>query len=220
MKTATRLATPLAAITTALIASPALAHHPLGGAPMVTLSDGLLSGIGHPILGFDHLFFVAIVGIAAVFTGRALTAPLGFLAGMIAGVFVILAGIPLPMVELVIALSLLIVGGIVLMGRNLAPARAMALFAFLGLFHGWAFGEALAGQEATSLAVLAGYLLGLSVTQWLIAVGAGLAVAKIWKATDARAIQPRLAGAFVAGIGGFLVLESAEGMAFSALGLG
>ncbi|MBY8977824.1 HupE/UreJ family protein [Rhodobacteraceae bacterium NNCM2] len=216
MKNLTRLGAALIALT----ATPALAHHPLGGAAMETFSHGLLSGIGHPILGFDHLFFVAIVGIAAVFTGRALTAPLGFLAGMVGGVFLCVSGVALPMVEVVIALSLLLVGGIVLMGRALPFAQAMALFAGLGLFHGWAFGEALAGQESFNTAVLAGYLLGLAATQWLIAVGAGYAVSKLWKATEASAIQPRLAGAFVAGIGGFLTLEAAEGAVFSALGLG
>ena len=61
-----------------LSASPAYAHHPLGGMPMETFTHGLLSGIGHPILGFDHLFFVVIVGIAALFTGGPRTAPLGW----------------------------------------------------------------------------------------------------------------------------------------------
>ena len=97
----------LTAALATLIASPALAHHPLAGAPMETLSDGILSGVGHPVLGFDHLFFVIAVGIAAVFTGRALTAPLGFIAGMLGGCALILAGVTLPLVELAIAASLL-----------------------------------------------------------------------------------------------------------------
>lgn len=48
---------------------PAFAHHPLNGAPMTTFADGLLSGVGHPVLGFDHLFFVIAVGVAAVLAG-------------------------------------------------------------------------------------------------------------------------------------------------------
>ena len=56
-------------------ATPALAHHPLGGLPMETFTQGVLSGIGHPLLGFDHLFFVIAVGIAALYTGRAKLAP-------------------------------------------------------------------------------------------------------------------------------------------------
>ena len=30
----------------------AFAHHPMSGLPMETFTHGLLSGIGHPILGF------------------------------------------------------------------------------------------------------------------------------------------------------------------------
>lgn len=52
-----------------LSAGPALAHHPLAGLPMETGAQGLLSGLAHPVLGFDHLFFVLAVGVAAVLAG-------------------------------------------------------------------------------------------------------------------------------------------------------
>ena len=51
---------------------------------MVTFGDGLLSGIGHPILGFDHLFFVALVGVAALYTGRRFAAPAAYIGAMLA----------------------------------------------------------------------------------------------------------------------------------------
>ncbi|PKO63289.1 MAG: urease accessory protein UreJ, partial [Betaproteobacteria bacterium HGW-Betaproteobacteria-17] len=35
----------------------ALAHHPMGGMTPQTLSQGLLSGLGHPVIGLDHLAF-------------------------------------------------------------------------------------------------------------------------------------------------------------------
>jgi len=60
----------LIAVMFASFAVPVMAHHPLNGMPMETFSHGVLSGIGHPILGFDHLFFILIVGVAAVFSGR------------------------------------------------------------------------------------------------------------------------------------------------------
>ena len=75
---------PLAAAL-ALAATPALAHHPLGGAPMTTLADGLLSGVGHPILGFDHLFFVALAGVAGMLAGRRVAGPAAYVAAMLAG---------------------------------------------------------------------------------------------------------------------------------------
>lgn len=203
----------------ALSAHPAFAHHPLGGQAMTTFSHGLLSGVGHPILGFDHLFFVIAVGIAAVYSRHAVLAPAFFVAGMLAGVALILNGIALPFVEPMIAFSLLGLGGIVMSGTALKLPVAGFLFASLGLFHGWAFGEALAGQEGgAALPVIAGYMIGLAVVQWAIAVAAGLAVSKIWKAAEAHDVPARLAGGAVAGVGLFMTLEVIEGAAFAALG--
>ena len=43
----------------------AFAHHPLNGMPMETFLHGVLSGIGHPLLGSDHLAFILLVGLVA-----------------------------------------------------------------------------------------------------------------------------------------------------------
>jgi len=197
----------------------AFAHHPLGGMPMGTFAHGVLSGIGHPLLGFDHLFFVIAVGIAALYTGRALLAPAAYIVAMLAGCFLMASGIGLPMKETVIGLSLLVVGGIVLSGRALALVPAMAIFAAFGLFHGSAFGNAIAAQEATAGAqVLIGYLAGLGILQYAIAVTAGWIARNVFKASEATAIHARLAGAVVAGVGLFLTLENAEGLVLGALG--
>lgn len=204
----------------ALTATPAFAHHPLAGAPMETFAQGVLSGIGHPILGFDHLFFIIAVGIAAVFTGRALSAPLGFVGGMLGGCALVLAGIALPAVELVIAISLVIAGAVLMSGRAMGLVQCVALFGALGVFHGWAFGGALTGQEGgVGGMVVVGYLIGLAVIQWALAVGAGWSITRLGAAA-ADAIPARLAGGVVAGAGAFLVLEAAEAAAFTALGLG
>lgn len=203
----------------ALIATPALAHHPLAGAPMETFTHGLLSGIGHPVLGFDHLFFIIAVGIAAVYTGRLTIAPLGYIGGMLGGIALILGGIALPAVELVIALSLLVSGAILMTGRAMNLILCLGLFAALGLFHGWAFGESLTAQEAgVGGTVIIGYLLGLAVIQYAIAFGAGWVARRFGDA--ASDLAPRLSGAMVAGVGLFLVLEVAEGAAFAALAIG
>ncbi len=205
----------------ALAAGPAFAHHPLNGAPMTTFAEGALSGVGHPLLGFDHLFFIVAVGVAAVFTGRALTAPLAYGAAMLAGVALVVSGVQLPMVEPAIAVSLLALGGLIARGKALPLNAAMALFAVAGLFHGWAFGESLAGNEGgASLAVASGYLLGLAATQWAIAVAAGMAMVKVWNAATAEAAPARIAGAVVAGAGALLCLEAVEGAAFAAFGIG
>ena len=210
----------LLALTAAFAAAPALAHHPLAGQEMSTFTHGLLSGIGHPLLGFDHLFFVALVGIAAVFTGRAMIAPAGYIAAMLVGCLLMTFGTALPATEVVIGASLLVLGYIVLSGRALGFGAAIALFALAGLFHGSAFGESMASAEAGStMAVLAGYLIGLGVAQYAISVIAGKIAVNVWKATESTAIQARLAGAVVGGMGLFLTLENIEGAAFAAMGL-
>ena len=200
----------------ALAATPALAHHPLGGLPMETFSQGLLSGVGHPVLGFDHLFFVAAMGVAAAFTGHALRAPLAYVAAMLAGVALMTAGVALPAQEVMIVLSLLVVGGVVLSGRALTLAPALALFAGFGLFHGSAFGASVAGQEGgLSSAVFAGYLLGLAAIQYAVAIAAGYAIRAV--APLASSVNARLAGAMVAGAGVLLGLEMLEGPIVAAL---
>lgn len=203
-----------------LTASPAFAHHVIGGAAMTTFSQGLLSGFGHPVLGFDHLFFVALVGIAALYTSRQYTAPLAYIAAMTTGCLLTTYGLPLPMAEIVIGLSLLLLGGFVLSGRALSANAALIAFAAAGLFHGSAFGMTIAGQEGGApVAVLVGYLIGLAAVQYGIALLAGQVVKTVWKATEATAIQARLAGAVVAGVGAFMTLENAEGLVFTALGI-
>ena len=58
----------------------AYAHHPLGGQTPQTLWHGLLSGLGHPLIGVDHLLFVIAAGLLALrYSGRYLL-PLAFAA--------------------------------------------------------------------------------------------------------------------------------------------
>ncbi len=201
-----------------LAATPALAHHPLGGMPMEIFAHGILSGAGHPVLGFDHLFFVIAVGIVALFTARRLITPAAYIAAMILGCGLMYAGISLPLKEAVIAVSLLALGGAVLMGRALGTTAALILFAGFGLFHGSAFGDSLAAQEGSiGGGVLIGYLIGLAAIQYLIAIAAGWVTEKVLGATEASAVNARLAGAMIAGVGFFLVLETVEGPVLSAL---
>ena len=210
----------LAAVVFTISAVPAFAHPPLGGGSMETLTDGLLSGVGHPLLGFDHLFFVIAVGIAALYTGRAQLATATYIGAMMLGCLLMSFGIGLPVKEFVIGISLLVVGGILLSGRTTGLTPAVGLFAVFGLFHGSAFGDTIAAQEAgAGVAVLAGYLVGLGLLQYGLALLAGFVVHNLLKATEAEHIHARLAGAVVAGVGAFLMLENIEGLVFNILGL-
>jgi len=194
-----------------MAAAPALAHHPMGGAVPQTMIQGLLSGIGHPIIGFDHLAFVFGIGLLAAFQQARLVLPVGFIAGTALGTLLIVGGVVLPMVEAVIGLSVLLIGGLVMAGRRLGSASAMLMAAGAGVFHGWAYGEAVIGAEATPII---SYVAAFSLTQFGIALGAMLlTLAFIRKTEDGNlstALHPRLAGAMVAGIGLAYVVEMAE----------
>jgi hypothetical protein len=48
-----------------LLATPASAHHAMGGATPSNLWEGLLSGLAHPVIGLDHLAFVIAAGLIA-----------------------------------------------------------------------------------------------------------------------------------------------------------
>ena len=73
------------AFTALAVSLPAVAHHPMGGATPITLLEGLLSGFGHPIIGFDHLLFIFAVGIACYFFGQRITTIAAFLTGTFGG---------------------------------------------------------------------------------------------------------------------------------------
>lgn len=205
-------------ITAMMIAAPAFAHHPMGGEIPLTMVQGLLSGIGHPIIGFDHLAFVLGIGLLAAFQQARLALPVGFIAGTALGSLLIVGGVVLPMVELVIGLSVLMIGVLVMAGRRLGPVAAMMMAAGAGLFHGWAYGEAVIGAEATPII---SYIIAFSATQLAISLGAMLlALAFMRKAADgdlAATLQPRLAGAMVAGVGLTYLVELAEPVLLASL---
>ena len=91
----------------AAILLPSLAHaHVVGG------EGGFLSGLTHPVLGFDHFLAMLSVGIlSSQIGGRAIwTVPSTFVAVMAIGAFIGINNIGLPLVEYGIALSLLALG--------------------------------------------------------------------------------------------------------------
>jgi urease accessory protein len=182
------------ALTMLVIAAPAQAHHVMGGRTPATFMDGLLSGIGHPVIGIDHLAFIVAMGIAVGAAGLHLALPALFIVVSAIGVALHVQGVTLPAAEVVVALSVLLAGAVLASGRAIGVAGWAVLFAVAGLFHGYAFGESIYGAEATPLAA---YLLGLVVVQAAVATG----IAFLTRSSGAAALMPRLAGATIAGIG-------------------
>lgn len=196
MSTTYRLA--LAAAVAAL-ASPALAHHPMGGTLVDTFGLGLLSGLGHPMLGLDHLAALVGVGLLAWrFGDRGLLLPVAWLAAMGAGAFLHMQSVDLPAAEIVIAASVVAIGVVGVVRPDAPFAWLASLFQLAGLFHGHALAESIIGAETGPLV---GYLIGLVAVQSVVMVGSMLAVR--W-AVSRRALAPaqlRLASAAVAAVG-------------------
>jgi urease accessory protein len=179
-----------------LSVAPAAAHHVMGGGMPSTFGQGLLSGLGHPVIGPDHLAFLIAVGVAVGVGGLNLALPVVFVAASAIGVAFHVQGFDLPGTELIVAASVVIVGMLIARGRELPLAVWAGLFGLAGLAHGYAYGESIFGAEPTPLGA---YLLGLVIIQSVLAVG----VAMLWRMSglNVSSIAPRLAGAVVVGVG-------------------
>ncbi|MBB3020719.1 urease accessory protein [Microvirga lupini] len=175
-------------------ATPALAHHPMGGMTPATFTQGLLSGFGHPVIGLDHLAALVGVGLVASRFARGLTLPAFWMVAMAAGVGLHLASFDLPYTEALVALSVVAIGLAATIRTTLPYSLIAALFAAGGAVHGYALGESIIGAEATPLAA---YLVGLVAVQTALTTGVAFAARSIAKGSLA-APALRLAGVAVA----------------------
>jgi urease accessory protein len=172
-----------------IAATPALAHHAMDGQTPSTFVQGLLSGLGHPVIGLDHLAALIGVGLVSSRFARGLTLPAFWVVAMAAGVGLHLASADLPYAELLVALSVVVIGIAATMRSTLPYAAIATLFAIGGAVHGYALGESIVGAESTPLA---SYLIGLIVVQ--TALTTGLAKSSF----QVPSLQLRLAGMAVA----------------------
>lgn len=175
------------ALALALVAAPALAHVQQGQAA------GFLTGLAHPVSGLDHVLAMVAVGLWGAQLGAPAIwlLPVTFPMVMALGGFLGLVGIPLPGVEVGIALSALALGLAVALSWRPPLAVAALLVALFAVFHGHAHGTELPeGQSgltysmgfvvATGLLHLAGIAIGV-MHRWpsgrtaLRALGAGVA---------------------------------------------
>lgn len=187
----------------ALSIDPALAHHVMGGRMPATFADGLLSGLGHPVIGLDH--FAAVIAVACLASAQRAGALLvaGFVVAMIAGVAVHVRGATVPAAEIMVALSVISLGAVLLRDRSLSAGAALGLFAAVGLIHGYALGESIYGAESSPLVA---YFIGLAAIQTAVALAAMFAArAVLQRQTGVLAL--RLAGAGIAGIGLAILMQ-------------
>jgi len=175
----------------ALLPLPAFAHHPMGGATPATLWEGFASGIGHPVIGADHLAFLLMAGVLAAMlpAGRGLLAILAFVVGGFLGSLAHVGGIGFGPVEALVALTVLAAGAALL--RGVPGALLPAGFALAGLVHGHAFAEAIIGAEPSPLLA---YLGALTLMQAAVGLGAMLLARRIAAAGHGPMLR-RVAGA-------------------------
>jgi urease accessory protein len=177
----------LLALLLLLAATPAWAHVQQGQA------SGFLTGMKHPISGLDHVLAMISVGLWGAQLGPPALwlLPVTFPMVMAVGGFLGLVGIPLPGVEVGIALSAVLLG--LMVARQARPPLwvAATLVGFFAIFHGHAHGTELPEGQSGLL-----YSIGFVVaTGCLHGVGIGVSLVHRW--TWGR-VALRFAGAAVA----------------------
>jgi urease accessory protein len=142
-------------------------------------AGGFLSGLSHPVSGLDHVVAMIAVGLWGAQLGMPAlwVLPVAFPMLMAVGGMLGLVGIPLPGVEIGIALSAVVLGALVLGRVRLPLALAVAVVAFFAVFHGHAHGTELeAGQNAML------YSLGFVIATGLLhGVGIAIGLIQRWR---------------------------------------
>jgi urease accessory protein len=182
-----------------VVASPASAHHAMGGKMPSTFFEGFLSGLAHPVIGVDHLAFIVAIGLFAALKPQGLVIPIAFVLSAMLGTGIHLLGITLPVVELIVSGSILLFGILLALKNSPNILIMVALSAIAGLFHGYAYGEAIFGAQTTALVA---YLVGFTVIQLVISSAAFFVGQKVLKG-DFPQVSPSLksAGLVICGIG-------------------
>lgn len=166
---------PIAAISLFVIAPNAFAHHAMGGRTPDNFLAGFLSGLAHPIIGFDHFAFVVASGLLAVGLEQGFLIPIAFAVAALIGTGIHLQGIDLIFPERIVAISVIVFGILLTLKQrfnkssNLYTIALATLAMIAGIFHGYAYGESIVGARAVALGA---YLLGFTTIQLAIALGA------------------------------------------------
>jgi urease accessory protein len=176
----------VAAIILGASAAPAFAH--LNPAE----HGSLMASVSHPLSGLDHILAMVAVGLwAALLGGRAVwLVPAAFVATMALGFAAALLAVPLPLVEPVIAASVVVIGLLALVALQVPTVAGMVMVGFFAFFHGYAHGGELG--EAGALAFCAGFAISTALLHAL-GIGVGICVGRIAGGPAGR-LTTRIAG--------------------------
>lgn len=111
-----------------------LLAHPVPG------DSGLLAGLVHPVGGIDHMLAMISVGVVSARRGRTwiVLVPSLFVLGMLLGGGLGYQGFSVPYAESGVAASVLLVGLVTLLDRDILPWVVALPVAAFGLCHGYA----------------------------------------------------------------------------------
>ncbi len=156
------------------------------------------AGFTHPFGGVDHVLAMLSVGVlAALLGGRAIWfVPATFVAMMLVGGGLGMAGVVVPAFEIGIVASMIVLGALVTWGEPLAPFATMALVGFFAVFHGYAH-----GVERTVEDSGLGYSTGFALASFSLhglGILAGAGMIKNGQATRVSGIAVTLVGLWVA----------------------
>ena len=179
--------TRILAILLTLVPTAAFAHTGAGYA------HGFADGLVHPLGGLDHILAMVTVGVLAwQLGGRAIwLLPARFLALMVVGGVLALAGGSLPWVEVGIAASVIVFGIMITLGTKAPLALAMGIVGLFAVFHGHAH-----GTEMPITASGAAYGLGFVLATALLHA-AGIALGYLIGRMSHKQLAYRLAGCAV-----------------------
>lgn len=149
-------------------AVPAAAHFD------TNLAGGFGAGFRHPLSGFDHLLAMVAVGLWGAFLGRPLIylLPVIFPTVMAFGGAMGMAGVPMPPVEIGIALSVLLLGSAIALAIRPPIWVAALLVGIFAIFHGYAHGTELP-SIADPIAFSVGFVLATGLLH-LVGIALGL----------------------------------------------
>ena len=180
-------------------ATPALAHHAMGGKLPSTFGAGFISGLAHPVIGIDHLAFVIAIGLlAALSTNLGIMIPTAFVIATAVGTGIHLQSINLPAPELIISASVLLIGIFLAQKNQVNWSLLTGISAIAGIFHGYAYGEAIVGAQTSALGA---YLLGFCLIQLGIAAIAFYLGKRVLNQPNKSILWLRFVGFTVCGVG-------------------
>ncbi|MDR3412720.1 MAG: HupE/UreJ family protein [Formivibrio sp.] len=143
----------------ALALLPGLASAHVGADAGIHHGSAFMIGLIHPFTGMDHMAAMLAVGVWSVLaTRRVWVMPLAFAGLLLVGGLLGLGGVAIPMVEPMIAASLLVLGLLISARVNLPLLAGSALVGLFAIFHGVAHGSELPATQA--VATLSGMVLG------------------------------------------------------------